>query len=169
MLSARDNDIAVSGAMNVFIDELPKLTDVKTEGEAISQEVKVAMQRKVCTFQLTGTHYRAQRVWRCVSCKLTGSRGMCEVCRFTCHADHEVTYESVSHFFWYVTCPPLSTVVSLRIPATVVQRDSAKCLPGISVLWKTLSCLLDDCKDRSFLRVDCYVVHNRLSRRSSTA
>jgi hypothetical protein len=70
MCSAKNNDIAVSGAMNIFVDELPKM-EGKGEGDNIAQEVKVAVERKVCTFQLTGSHYRLQRVGlpTCFVCK----------------------------------------------------------------------------------------------------
>ena len=101
--SCANNDIALSGTRNVFVDELPKIEEEKTEnGEHLSREVRAALQRGVCTFQLTGSHYRLQKAWHCISCKLVDSRGMCDVCRRTCHADHEVVCDGVSQFFWCV-------------------------------------------------------------------
>ena len=54
MRSGANNDIALSGERNVFIDQLPKVEEVKADGESLSREVRVALQRGVCTFQVRG-------------------------------------------------------------------------------------------------------------------
>lgn len=59
MRSAANNDIALSGERNVFIDQLPKVEEVKADGESLSREVRVALQRGVCTFQVRSRPLKA--------------------------------------------------------------------------------------------------------------
>ena len=87
-----NNDISISKEKNIYLESIPNV--VRTaQTEKIATEVLIAIKQKICTYQLTGKHYRIQRVWRCESCNLTGNRGVCEVCK--------VNYCCYYYYYYY--------------------------------------------------------------------
>ena len=47
-----------------------------------------ACEKNVCTFNFTKRSFFVQRVYRCVTCNLTGNDGVCLPCARLCHVGH---------------------------------------------------------------------------------
>jgi hypothetical protein len=52
-----------------------------------------------CTFAITDKHYQVQEVYSCETCGLSGSKGLCRQCIYTCHFGHNISLVNVDEFF----------------------------------------------------------------------
>ena len=57
------------------------------------------LDKQLCTYTVTGTSFREQHWYHCVTCNLMKEKGCCSVCVRVCHDGHLVTYARRSRFF----------------------------------------------------------------------
>lgn len=72
-----------------------------TVAEGVSKGVGTvsALDKQLCTYTVTGTSFREQHWYHCVTCNLMKEKGCCSVCVRVCHDGHVVTYARRSRFF----------------------------------------------------------------------
>jgi hypothetical protein len=82
-----------------------------------------------CTFMATGTNYQMQEVFRCVTCNLTGTQGICAVCAQKCHKGHSLIPSGRLNFY----CDCNSRGCSAQSVGAPINASVQITVPGISI------------------------------------
>ncbi len=63
----------------------------RNQNKTIRQDILQAIEKKACTFCVTGREFAHQKWYFCETCGLTDSKGCCESCAQVCHAGHQLS------------------------------------------------------------------------------
>jgi hypothetical protein len=110
-----------------FVEEFrqvpPEERASRRKGE-ISAAIKDAVASGKCTYLRTGPHYYVQQWYHCRTCRLVDNEGCCEVCRYTCHAGHDVDTKPCNTSIFFCDCGSSGNCKSVRA-AQEQDRHSA--------------------------------------------
>jgi hypothetical protein len=92
---------------NNFPPEIEKMISGEVDNRSdknptreLTEEIKEAYRRYVCTYATTGNHFHDQYWYMCVTCGLVENEGLCAVCKDRCHKGHQLQLQvAFSGFF----------------------------------------------------------------------
>eukprot|EP00029_Vermamoeba_vermiformis_P009496 TRINITY_DN474_c0_g1_i2.p1 TRINITY_DN474_c0_g1~~TRINITY_DN474_c0_g1_i2.p1 ORF type:complete len:704 (-),score=146.32 TRINITY_DN474_c0_g1_i2:103-2214(-) len=92
---------------NDFHPDIVKMIDGEVDNRSdknpdkeLTEEIKEAYRRYVCTYATTGNHFHDQYWYTCVTCGLVENEGLCAVCKDRCHKGHQLQMQvAFSGFF----------------------------------------------------------------------
>jgi parallel beta-helix repeat protein len=103
-----DNEVHDNGGGDIIAQPFDQdAFDTGYKENEIHPHVQEAIDAGKCTYTATENNYYNQLVFRCRTCNLVGSEGMCVVCKDICHKGHDITVDEPKMSSFFCDCGAL--------------------------------------------------------------